>query len=137
MAITSPRASSTVFRVPARQLYGDWKGLLERGEFLPFAQSLIGWNSDVAGAVDGIMSGKTNNTLAVTLTASQATTTVTDARIGSNTVLILVPITANAAAEVGAGGLYQTRPNATENQAVLNHANNAQTDRDFIAVLVG
>ena len=46
----------------------------------------------VAEVVNGIMNGKTNNTGSVTLaTGGASTTTLTDARIGSGSVIILVP----------------------------------------------
>lgn len=46
----------------------------------------------VAEVVNGIMNGKTNNTGSVTLaTGGASTTTITDARIGAESVVILVP----------------------------------------------
>ena len=46
----------------------------------------------VAEVVNGIMNGKTNNTGSVTLaTGGASTTTLTDARIGADSVIILVP----------------------------------------------
>ena len=46
----------------------------------------------VAEIVNGIMNGKTNNTGSVTLaTGGASTTTITDARIGADSVIILVP----------------------------------------------
>lgn len=89
----------------------------------------------LALAIAEVLRGKINVTKTVTLTANAASTTVTDSRIGATTALILVPTTSNAA--VALGTTYQTYPNATANQAVLNHANNAQTDKTFIGVLLG
>ena len=46
----------------------------------------------VAEVVNGIMNGKTNNTGSVTLaTGGASTTTITDARIGADSVIVLVP----------------------------------------------
>jgi hypothetical protein len=46
----------------------------------------------IAEVVNGIMNGKTNNTGSVTLaTGGASTTTLTDARIGADSVIILVP----------------------------------------------
>ena len=84
-----------------------------------------------------LLRGKSNNQATVTLTANAASTTVTNKLIGYSTALILVPTTANASAEKGAGTIYQTYPNTTANQAVLNHANNTQTDRTFVAIMIG
>lgn len=89
----------------------------------------------VASGVNQLSDGRSNATGTVTLTASQATTTLTDPRIGTDTVICLVPTTANAAAEVGAGGLYISA--VTAGSATLTHANNAQTDRDFSYSLQG
>ena len=79
------------------------------------------------------MQGQTNNTVTATLTANVTTTTVSDARIGSTSVLIPMPTTANAAAALGS--LYVT--GIAKQTAVLNHANNAQTDRTFIFAVIG
>ncbi len=118
MPITSPRASARSFPIaPLR-----WS-----------MESLEEWVRVVTGVVNGLMDGKHNATGTVTLTASAATTTLTDASIGRNTKVIMVPTTANAAAATP----YQTFPNAANGTAVMNHANNAQTDRDFGYVLQG
>ena len=56
----------------------------------------------VAEVVNGIMNGKTNNTGSVTLaTAGASTTTLTDARIGADSIIILVP-----ADDVSASSFY-------------------------------
>ena len=56
----------------------------------------------VAEVVNGIMNGKTNNTGSVTLATGGATsTTITDARIGADSVIILVP-----ADDVSASSFY-------------------------------
>lgn len=52
-----------------------------------------GDNRAVAEVVNGIMNGKTNNLGTVTLATSSATsTTITDARIGADSVILLMPI---------------------------------------------
>ena len=145
MPIPSPRASARSFRIAPQAFYGDMDGALERaipdpverGPLKNLIWQLIEWSRLISEVLNGAMVGKLNNGGTVTLTANQATTTVTDPRIGPDTKLVLVPTTANAAAEVGAGGLFQTYPNVTKEQAVLNHASNAQTDRDFCFVLLG
>ena len=56
----------------------------------------------IAEVVNGIMNGKTNNTGSVTLaTGGASTTTLTDARIGSGSVIILMP-----ADDVSASSFY-------------------------------
>jgi hypothetical protein len=80
-----------------------------------------------------MMDGKTNNTGSVTLRASQATTVITDARVGASSVIVFSPRTANAAAAFG--GLYvSAKGNGT---ATLTHALNVQTDKTFDYCVIG
>ena len=145
MPVTSPRATARSFRVAPSAFYGDLDRALERAIPDPVARvplrdliwQLIEWSRLGFGVLNGAMQGKLNNGGQVTLAASVATTTLSDVRIGADTTVVLCPITANAAAEVGAGGLFQTHPNVTGGQAVINHASNAQTDRDFRYALLG
>jgi hypothetical protein len=89
----------------------------------------------LAIAINGLLNGKHNAFGSVTLTASSATTTLQDQRIGANTVLHFTPTTANAAA--GLAVLYQTYPNTTKKQSTLNHANNSESDRTYVYSLHG
>lgn len=75
--------------------------------------------------------------LLVTLTANVASTTITDRRIASTTVLLWQPTTANASAEIGAGTIYVSETGRVHGSAVVTHANNAQTDRTFRVKLGG
>ena len=143
MAVASPRASARSFRVAPPAFYGDVDRAIEeampdpvrRRPLLDLVWQIIEWIRLLAEVVSGVMIGKLNNTDQVTLTANVATTTVTDSRIGTDTQLKLSALTANAAAEVAT--LYQTLPNVTKEQAVLNHANNAQADRTFGVAFFG
>lgn len=65
----------------------------------------------------------------VTLTASAASTVVTDPRAGFECVVLFMPLTANASAEIGAGTMYVSAQ--TNGAFTVTHANNAQTDRNF------
>ena len=65
----------------------------------------------------------------ITLTASVATSTLTDDRITHNSVLLLMPTTAIASTEQGAGTIYIGT--SVNGSATITHANNAQTDRTF------
>ena len=91
----------------------------------------------ISQSVNQVLTGKTNNVLDVTLTASAASTTITDARIGVNTALIFTPATANASAEIGAGTIYVVTTSRVNGSVAVTHANNSQTDRTFKVVLVG
>lgn len=88
-----------------------------------------------AAAINQMADGRSNAFGTVTLTANQATSTLTDNRIGTDTVITFMPTTANAAAEIGAGTLYVSA--VTSGSATLTHANNAQADRTFSYALQG
>ncbi len=72
---------------------------------------------------------------AVTLTDSSSTTVVDDPLFESQQVPVFTPLTANAATEVGAGGMYVSA--RVNKQFTITHANNAETDRDFEYIIVG
>ena len=84
-----------------------------------------------------IRSGKLEVVAEVTLTASAASTTITDIRISPQSVIVWHPRTANAAAELAAGTMYITDANMGNGTFTVIHANNAQTDRDFRYAVVG
>ncbi len=84
-----------------------------------------------------LRSGKTENVGEVTLTASAATTAVTDIRVSPQSVIEWHPRTANAAAEMAAGTMYVTDANMGNGTFTITHANNAQTDRDFRYAVIG
>ena len=97
--------------------------------------AVIAWLSGVRDVVNNIMRGKINATLDVTLAVSTASTTVSDARIGGSCGIYLMPLSANAAAEIGNGTIWWGPPG---NQTVtLNHASNAQADRSFRLLIIG
>lgn len=87
----------------------------------------------LAEAVLLLKDGKNDAHGSITLTANAASTTLADVRIGGNTVLVLSPTTANAAAAV-ATTYYDT---LARGSLVIHHANNAQTDKTFGYALVG
>ncbi len=147
MAVASPRATSRNFRVAPPAFYGDLDAILNRGDPQDVGQVIINaktalqeiieWQRLTVEVVNGLMAGRHNAHGTVTLTASSATTTLSDRRISANTKVLLTPTTANAAAEVGAGGLFLTYPNVTKGVAIINNANNSQVDRDFVYALAG
>lgn len=91
------------------------------------------WLRKTSEVANGVLNGKINATGSVTLTASSATTTLTDRRIGASSVILFMPTTSNAAGALS--GLYVTA--RIEGQATLNHANNAQTDKTFSYAIFG
>jgi hypothetical protein len=95
------------------------------------------WCRRMAAKIGQIMRGKTNNIDEVTLTANSATTTITlaESRIGQNTVILFMPITANAA--IAAQTMYVSSQTPLTNTFVITHANNAQSDKSFRYALIG
>jgi hypothetical protein len=86
-------------------------------------------------AIQQLAAGRSNAIGTVTLTTSAATTVVTDNNVASGSVPILVPTTANAAAEVGNGTMYIS---AVANKSfTITHANSATTGRTFLYAIHG
>jgi hypothetical protein len=74
----------------------------------------------VAEIVNNLVEGKSNNTGEITLAASGATsTTINDERIGFNSVVLLMPITANAANSINDSAPYGAWQDSTT-QSVAN-----------------
>lgn len=119
MAIFSPRASGRSYQTAPV----DWPGKLEE------------WVRLIADVVNGIMEGKINATGTVTLTANSATTTISDRRIGPNSIIVPMATTANAAAELAANGWHVS--SRGKETATVTHANNSQTDRTFGYAVLG
>lgn len=91
----------------------------------------------IAGTLNRALNGKTNVITTVTLTANAASTTLTDNRITPQSFIGFMPVTANAASELGAGTIYVPFSTQLIGSAVINHANNAQSDRNFIVLIIG
>ena len=122
MAVASPRASAQDVSQFVPLVFDTERGLEENFWVL-------------ANAIRQLQEGKILATGSVTLTANQATSTLTDIRIGPNSVILFMATTANAAAEVGAGGMYVSA--RTGGSATITHANNAQADRTFAYAVLG
>ena len=143
MVIASPRATARDFRIAPAAFYGDLDMLLalaipgasEREALSKILWPIVEWQRQSSEVLNRAMQGKLNALGTVTLTANQATTTLLDRRVGPDSVILPMPTTANAAAELAT--LYQTTPNVTAGAMILNHANNAQVDRVFIYALLG
>jgi len=89
----------------------------------------------VAAVVNRLAQGKLNCSGSVTLAAGAASTSVSDARGTAASVILLMPTTANAAAELSSGTLYVAA--RVKGGFTLAHANSAQTDRVFGYALIG
>lgn len=97
------------------------------------------WLKRARLVVNGSLNGKTNNTGSFTLATSTVSTTVVLAlgRLGPDTVILPMPLTANAAAEIGAGTMWVSSRNVATGKFVLTHASNTQADRTFNFIMVG
>jgi len=84
----------------------------------------------ISTVVNNILDGKVNSTGSVTLTNSATTTTLSDDRIGVDSVILFMPTTSDASSE----NIHVTA--RQKGQATLNHAN-ASTTRSFDYVIFG
>lgn len=67
----------------------------------------------------------------LTLTANSPSTVLADARLRFDSTLILVPTSANAAAELASGTLWIPEVGRVNGLATIVHANNVQADRTY------
>ncbi len=86
-------------------------------------------------AINELASGRSNATGTFTLAVGATTTSVTAPTCAAGSAPILVPTTANAAAELGNGTLYVSA--VGRGSFAVTHANNGQTDRTFLFVCLG
>ena len=93
----------------------DFDGLVR------WARQFVAWGSR-------IMQGKTTNLGEVTLTANDTTTTVTDVRCTTGSLILFTPLTANAAAIAEP---YVLSANCRKGSFVITHASDANNDLTF------
>ncbi len=99
----------------------------------PMLAAVAGWLLKVRDVVNGIMRGKINATLEVTLTANAGSTAVSSPLLSGASGIYLCPLSANAAA-----ALATTHVASQGAQSLtLAHASNAQTDRNFRLLIIG
>jgi len=91
----------------------------------------------VIRTVQQLAAGRSNAVGTVTLAVSAATTTVTDMNCSAGSVPLLVPATADAATEDGAGTRYIPAATITNGAFVIHHANSAVADRTYLYALLG
>lgn len=95
-------------------------------------------NRDIATAVNQALKGKINSVGSVTLAHDATSTTVENALVSKSSFIDLSPQTAHAAAELGNGTAFIAPGDITAGVSFkITHANNAQTDRDFVYVILG
>jgi len=86
-------------------------------------------------AINQLAQGRSNAVGRVTLVANAGATTVPAENCGPGSVVLLSPLTAHAAAELGNGTIFVSAVAA--GAFTLAHASNAQTDRVFGYVCLG
>lgn len=91
------------------------------------------WTREIAAILQWTRKGKLNNVGEVTLTANDTSTTLTDALIGPDSMIALMPMHADATGALG--GLYFSTP--TNGSVVINHANTASTNKKFRYTVTG
>lgn len=89
----------------------------------------------IVRAIQQLASGRSNAVGRVTLATGAASTVVTDNNCAAGSVPVLVPATANAAAEVGNGTLFVSA--VADGSFTIAHANAATAGRSFLYVLIG
>jgi hypothetical protein len=88
----------------------------------------------VAEVVRGVMDGKTNNTGSITLaTGGATTTTLTDRRIGPDSVIVFVP--ASSAANADSSRIYTSTQ--TQGTATVNHVTNIVANKTYRYAIIG
>ena len=88
---------------------------------------------EISEVVNNLVEGKSNNTDSVTLAvASATTTTIYDERIGYNSVILLMPTTANAASVLSTTYIGTTN----KGNAVITHTANTITDKKYRYLIV-
>lgn len=107
-------------------------------DFLTFDESGVKrFTRSISSVVNRALTGKINAIGEVTLTANAATTVLKDARLTAGSVLLLDPLTANAAAALYNGTTYVLDANRTNGEHTITHTNNAQTDRAYKYLIIG
>lgn len=88
-------------------------------------------------SIQQLAAGRSNAVGSVTLTPSSATTVVAtfEGTCAPGSVPILIPSTASAATEFGAGSMYISSVGV--DTFTITHVNSATADRTFLYVIVG
>lgn len=95
------------------------------------------FSRSLAQVVNRALTGKINAIGEVTLAANAASTVLIDARLTRGSLLLLDPVTANAATGLFAGTTYILDADRRNGEHTITHANNAQTDRTFKYLIIG
>ncbi len=86
-------------------------------------------------SIQQLAAGRSNAVGTVTLALSAATTVVTDKNCAAGSVILFMPTTANAAAEIGNGTMYVSA--VANGSFTITHANSAVAGRTFLYAIHG
>jgi hypothetical protein len=86
-------------------------------------------------AIQQLFVGRTRSTGTFSCTASAASTVVTNETVNNTDTVLLMPMTANAAAEIGAGTAYVSA--VAKGSFTVTHASAVSTDRTFRYLAMG
>lgn len=84
-----------------------------------------------------LAAGRSNGVGVFTLAISVSSTTVTDQNCAAGSVIVPIPTTAHAAAELGNGTLYIPIATVLNGSFVIQHNLNSQPDRVFTYAIIG
>ena len=88
-------------------------------------------------AINQLAQGRSNAVGTFTCTENAATTTVQAPACAAGSSVLLMPTTANAAAEFGNGTIYVETATVAAGSFVVTHANSATAGRTFYYVCLG
>ena len=94
-------------------------------------------HEEVVHYANQLVKGKLNTTTLLTLTAGVGTTTLSHPNLGSNSTLVFMPTTADAASEIASGNMFVATATQQKGSAIITHTNNAQIDRTFRVLIIG
>ncbi len=96
---------------------------------------------DLAFVINQVLDGKLNALFEATLTAGAGSTVLTAAntsgveKVGPESFIFPMPLTANAATELAGGTMYVSSQG--KQTLTITHANNGQVDRSFRFLVIG
>lgn len=91
----------------------------------------------VATVLDRVNKGKFNATFDISLGLGTTSTTIYDPRITPSCALILDPLTAEAAQELGGGKIYIRTQDRLNGSAIVTHQNYGSDSHNFRVLVIG
>lgn len=89
---------------------------------------------EISEVLNNLVEGKSNNTGTITLAVDNATTTtIYDERIGYNSIIMLMPTTANAVSSLT--NVYISA--RAKGSAIITHSANTDIDKTYGYIIVG